>query len=112
MDYTGIDRVEVAVSSADDQTILVLLSEAKQGAAAKVAKQFPEGVNVASFSQHGGSAADGKGSLQVLAGNPWLGEKVLGGEVPHYRRRFLAGAPFSGQLAQRTRSRLDRAGAR
>ena len=78
VDYTGIDRVEVAVSSADDQTILVLLSEAKQGAAAKVAKQFPEGVNVASFSQHGGSAADGKGSLQVLAGNPWLGEKVLG----------------------------------
>ncbi len=78
VDYSGIDRVEVAVSSADDQTILVLLAEAVPGAAAKVAKQFPEGVNVASFSQQGGSAADGKGSLQVLAGNPWLSEKVLG----------------------------------
>lgn len=78
VDYSGIDRVEVAVSSADDQSILVLLAEAVPGAAAKVAKQFPEGVNVASFSQQGGSAADGKGSLQVLAGNPWLSEKVLG----------------------------------
>lgn len=78
VDYSGIDRVEVAVSSADDRTILVLLSETKPGAAAKVAKQFPEGVNVASFSQQGGSAADGKGLLQVVAGNPWLSEKVMG----------------------------------
>ncbi|WP_159609422.1 class I SAM-dependent RNA methyltransferase [Glutamicibacter sp. JC586] len=78
VNYSGIDRVEVAVSSADDRTVLVLLSEVSPGAAAKVAKQFPEGVNVASFSQRGGSAADGKGSLQTLAGSPWLNEKVLG----------------------------------
>lgn len=76
--YTGIDRVEVAVSSHDDRTLLVLLSEVAPGAANKVAKQFTEGVNVASFSQRGGSAADGRGSLQTLAGTPWLNEKVLG----------------------------------
>lgn len=78
VDYAGIDRVEAAVSSADDKTVLILLSETRPGAAAKVAKQFREGVNVASFSQRGGSAADGKGSLQTLAGSPWLAEKVLG----------------------------------
>lgn len=78
VDYTGIDRVEAAVSSQDDRTVLILLAEAKPGAAAKVAKQFAEGVNVASFSQQGGSAADGKGRLQVLAGSAYLTEKVLG----------------------------------
>ncbi len=78
VNYSGIDRVEVAVSSSDDRTILVLLSEASSGAALKVAKQFPEGVNVASFTQRGGSASDGKGSLEILAGSPWLNEKVLG----------------------------------
>ncbi|WP_066144435.1 class I SAM-dependent RNA methyltransferase [Glutamicibacter mysorens] len=78
VDYTGIERVEAAVSSQDDRTVLILLAEAKPGAAAKVAKQFAEGVNVASFSQQGGSAADGKGRLQVLAGSAYLTEKVLG----------------------------------
>lgn len=78
VDYTGIDRVEAAVSSLDDRTVLILLAEAKPGAAAKVAKQFAEGVNVASFSQQGGSAADGKGRLQTLAGSAYLTEKVLG----------------------------------
>ncbi|MEF9980045.1 MULTISPECIES: class I SAM-dependent RNA methyltransferase [unclassified Glutamicibacter] len=78
VDYSGIERVEAAVSSQDDQTVLILLAEASTGAAAKVAKQFPEGVNVAAFSQRGGSAADGKGSLQTLAGSAFLTEKVLG----------------------------------
>ncbi|MGH3651718.1 class I SAM-dependent RNA methyltransferase [Glutamicibacter sp.] len=78
VDYTGIERVEAAVSSQDDQTVLILLAEASAGAAEKVAKQFPEGVNVAAFSQQGGSAADGKGSLQTLAGSAFLTEKVLG----------------------------------
>lgn len=80
MDFSGIERVEAAVSSADDATVLILLAEGRPGAARKVAKQFPEGVNVAAFSQRGGSAADGRGELQALAGRSWLKEAVLGEE--------------------------------
>ncbi|MGP9781431.1 SAM-dependent methyltransferase [Arthrobacter sp. MYb211] len=78
VDFTGIDRVEAAVSSEDDSTVLVLLSELRPGAAKRVAQQLSEGVNVAAFSQIGGSAADGKGELQTIVGNSWLTEKVLG----------------------------------
>ncbi|HJX78160.1 class I SAM-dependent RNA methyltransferase [Glutamicibacter sp.] len=78
VDFSGIDRVEAAVSSQDDSTVLVLLSEVSPGAALRVAKQLPEGVNLAVFSQVGGSAADGKGELEVIAGNGWLTEQVLG----------------------------------
>lgn len=78
VDFSGIARVEVAVSSADDRTVLVLLAETRAGAAKKVARQLPEGVNVAAFSQAGGSAADGKGELNVLVGDAWLTESVLG----------------------------------
>lgn len=77
-DFTGIDRVEVAVSSDDDKTVLVLLSEIRPGAAKRVARALPEGVNVAVFSQAGGSAADGKGELQDLVGVGALTERVLG----------------------------------
>ncbi|MFJ2620884.1 class I SAM-dependent RNA methyltransferase [Glutamicibacter sp. NPDC087344] len=78
LDFTGIERVEAAVSSVDDDTVLILLAEGRQGAARKVARQFPEGVNVAAFSQRGGSAADGRGELQALSGRSWLQESVLG----------------------------------
>lgn len=80
VDYTGIDRVEAAVSSKDDATVLILLAEARPGAAKRVARQLPEGVNVAAFSQSGGSAADGRGALQAIAGRSWLSEEVLGEE--------------------------------
>lgn len=80
VDYRGIDRVEAAVSSLDDSTVLILLAESKPGSAKRVARQFPEGVNVAAFSQAGGSAADGRGSLQTVVGRGWLTESVLGEE--------------------------------
>ncbi|WP_313814234.1 class I SAM-dependent RNA methyltransferase [Glutamicibacter sp.] len=80
VDYTGIERVEAAVSSKDDATVLILLAEARPGAAKRVARQFPQGVNVAAFSQSGGSAADGRGALQALSGRSWLSEEVLGEE--------------------------------
>lgn len=78
MDFSGIERVEAAVSSSDDSTVLILLAESRPGAARKAARQFPEGVNVAAFSQQGGSAADGRGELQALTGRSWLQESVLG----------------------------------
>lgn len=80
VDYRGIDRVEAAVSSLDDSTVLILLAESTPGSAKRVARQFPEGVNVAAFSQAGGSAADGRGSLQTVVGRGWLTESVLGNE--------------------------------
>ena len=78
VDYSGISRVEVAVSSADDATVLVLLAGAEPEAAVRVARQLPEALNVAAFSQGTGAAADGQGALHQLRGHSWLPETVLG----------------------------------
>lgn len=79
-DYTGIGRVEVAVSSADDATVLLLLAEQQPGAALRVARQLPAGLNIAAFSQSTGAAADGSGALHQVRGRTWLAEQVLGQE--------------------------------
>ncbi|MDR4532467.1 class I SAM-dependent RNA methyltransferase [Glutamicibacter sp. PS] len=78
--YPGISRVEVAVSSLDDRSVLVLLIEEQPGAAKAVARQLPAELNVAALTQQRGAAADGRGSLSVLQGRSWLTEEVLGQE--------------------------------
>lgn len=74
--YRGIQRVEVAISSADENSILVLLVEQVPGAAARVAKELPRTLNVAVLSQGTGAAADGQGQLKALRGRTWLSERV------------------------------------
>lgn len=75
LNFRGISRVEVAVSSTDE-SLLVLLAEAERGAAARVAAALPKALNIAAFSQGSGAAADGQGQLTRLRGRTWLSETV------------------------------------
>ncbi|MGP5072539.1 class I SAM-dependent RNA methyltransferase [Arthrobacter rhombi] len=76
----GLERIEVAAPSGGGSPLVLLVERpgAKPGAATRLAKALPEGTNAALITQHGGSAADGAGTLHRLRGRTWVAEQAAG----------------------------------
>ncbi|HET8795428.1 MAG TPA: TRAM domain-containing protein [Arthrobacter sp.] len=81
VDYTGIERVEVAAPANGSRPLVLLIPRqpATAGTVDAVLKQLPAPVSVAQWEPDGG-VGDGSGRLTRLRGRAWVAETAAGHE--------------------------------